>query len=117
MSIDQRVKDIAYTLDRECWISYSGMSKAFKSAIEIRRNASLAQAQRQFDQAAQPPPDTTDTIARAICAESCAYRGEPACYEMRDDQGNHYPWPHTGCDEPGCQALAERVVAALEAMQ
>jgi hypothetical protein len=49
-----------------------------------------------------------ERIARAICAETCAYVGEPACWTFTE-----LPWPNPNCDEPGCQALAQ--VAALAA--
>lgn len=38
------VKDLAYTLDPECWVSYSGKPKQFKRAMERRRLASLYSA-------------------------------------------------------------------------
>lgn len=56
----------------------------------------------------------TDQVARAICAESCAYMGEPPCYNVRDDQDKPMPWPNPNCDEPGCQALALAAVAAMD---
>lgn len=37
------VKAIAYLIDPECWISYSGQSKAYKRRMERRRVASLEQ--------------------------------------------------------------------------
>ena len=45
-----------------------------------------------------------DRIARAICAEKCAFYGEPACYRIAE-------WPNEHCDEPGCMALALAVLA------
>lgn len=54
-----------------------------------------------------------EKIARALCREKCAYRGEPPCFEMRDDKGERYPWPNEQCDEPGCQAEAIAVMAVL----
>lgn len=53
--------------------------------------------------------DKTDTIARAICQEQCAHYGEPPCWKVYDEA-----WPNPTCDEPGCMALAEAVVAAME---
>jgi hypothetical protein len=41
-----------------------------------------------------------DRMARAICRESCAFYGEPPCWMDGF-------WPHPGCDEPGCIALAK----------
>jgi hypothetical protein len=57
-----------------------------------------------------------DKIARVICRESCAFYGEPPCFELHHDtlvDGKivPLPWPNPNCDEPGCQALAAAVVA------
>jgi hypothetical protein len=38
------VKQVAYKLDPECWVSYSGKPKNFKSYMETRRVASLKKA-------------------------------------------------------------------------
>jgi hypothetical protein len=51
--------------------------------------------------------------AMAICAETCAFMGEPPCWQVKDDQGNDLPWPPVTCDSPGCMALAARAVDAL----
>lgn len=59
-------------------------------------------------------PDRTDAIARAICAETCAFMGEPPCYTVTDYRGNPLPWPNPDCDDPGCQALAVAAVVAME---
>jgi hypothetical protein len=48
-----------------------------------------------------------DRMARAICREQCAFYGEPPCHAMGE-------WPNTGCDEPGCMALA-RAAAEVRA--
>jgi hypothetical protein len=48
--------------------------------------------------------DRTDKIARAICAEQCAFYGDPPCWKTGE-------WPNGECDEPGCMALAQAVVA------
>jgi hypothetical protein len=40
----QRVKEMAYSLDPECWISYSGKPKRFKQYMEGRRLSSLIRA-------------------------------------------------------------------------
>jgi len=45
-------------------------------------------------------------VARAICAESCAFLGEPPCWDIGDGLSPH-------CDEPGCDALARAVVCAI----
>jgi hypothetical protein len=54
-----------------------------------------------------------EVAALAICAEKCAFLGEPACFLHFDAAGNPLPWPPEDCDEPGCMALAEAVVAKL----
>lgn len=49
--------------------------------------------------------------AREICRETCAYRGEPPCWDERHFPGA--PWPNPECDEPGCDALGRAVAAIL----
>ncbi len=49
-----------------------------------------------------------DKIARAICAEQCAFIGEPPCHTLPG------PWPNPECNEPGCHALAQAVVEAMK---
>lgn len=64
--------------------------------------------------------DFRDKIAKAICTETCAFKGEPPCWSIhtdRPDGEGKYPameWPNPYCDEPGCHALAEAVIAAIE---
>lgn len=40
----QDVKEMAYTIDPACWISYSGKPRAFKAAMDARRTASIGRA-------------------------------------------------------------------------
>lgn len=40
----QEVKEAAYKLDPECWVSYSGKPRHHKRVMEVRRWASLRQA-------------------------------------------------------------------------
>jgi hypothetical protein len=42
-----RVKALAYRIDPECWISYSGKPRSFKGLMDSRRNASLKIAERR----------------------------------------------------------------------
>lgn len=44
MSHPSAVKELAYSLDPECWISYSGKPKEFKQRMEIRRATSMHKA-------------------------------------------------------------------------
>lgn len=44
----QRVKELAYTLDPECWVSYSGKPTAFKQAMDARRTSSIHTAYEQL---------------------------------------------------------------------
>jgi hypothetical protein len=62
---------------------------------------------------AMPDDVRPEEIARAICRETCAFMGEPPCFDVRGDQGEVLPWPNPNCDEPGCHALAEAVAAIL----
>lgn len=43
------IMELAYKLDPECWISYSGKPKQFKQYIEIRRTAAIAEARKQLN--------------------------------------------------------------------
>ena len=57
--------------------------------------------------------DEVERVARAICAETCAFMGEPACWQItKDDQGMPLTWPPEGCNEPGCLALAKAAIVA-----
>jgi hypothetical protein len=56
-------------------------------------------------------PARLDRAVRAVCAESCAHRGEPPCWQICPDE-----WPNPNCDEPGCKWLALRAIAAWEAL-
>ncbi len=56
--------------------------------------------------------ETIEKVARAICAERCAWAGEPPCWKIMD--GSNYQWPPETCDEPGCVAFAQAAVAAME---
>ena len=57
--------------------------------------------------------DDVDRMARAICRERCAFLGEPACWQLDDDDGGPYSWPPESCNEPGCVALATAARAAI----
>jgi hypothetical protein len=46
-----------------------------------------------------------DAMARAICQETCAFKGEPPCWAV-PDLDSFIRWPPPTCDEPGCVALA-----------
>lgn len=46
---DEDVKKRARELDPECWVSYSGKPRSFKSCMEVRRTASLEKAQGEAD--------------------------------------------------------------------
>lgn len=52
--------------------------------------------------------DKREKVARAICAEKCAFMGEPPCYSVEGE------WPNRNCSEPGCHAEAQAAIAALE---
>lgn len=52
--------------------------------------------------------DKRERVARAICAEKCAFMGEPPCYTVAIE------WPNPNCSEPGCHAEAQAAIAALE---
>ena len=48
-----------------------------------------------------------EKVAAAICAERCAFYGEPPCWKIEGE------WPPKSCDEPGCVALAQAAIAAM----
>jgi hypothetical protein len=50
MPFEQDVKELAYTIDPPCWVSYSGKGRNFKAAMDWRRNKALAEAQKQIEQ-------------------------------------------------------------------
>ena len=52
-----------------------------------------------------------EKVARAICAEKCAFRGEPPCYRIMDP--SPFKWPPETCCEPGCMAEATAAIRAL----
>lgn len=49
MAYRDEVKQIAYQLDPDCWVSYSGQPKAYKQRMDIRRLHALKKAQQEFD--------------------------------------------------------------------
>jgi hypothetical protein len=56
--------------------------------------------------------EMVNKVARAICAERCAFKGEYPCYSLAAAaKGKKYP-PET-CDDPGCEALARAAVVAV----
>ena len=64
----------------------------------------------------EKPDPAIDAIARAICRETCAYKGEPPCWKLVE-AGERVMFPPPTCDEPGCFALAEAAFAAVRAME
>lgn len=50
-----------------------------------------------------------ERVARAICREKCAFRGEPPCWDSAFDDK---PFPPEGCCEPGCLSEAVAALAA-----
>ncbi len=51
-----------------------------------------------------------EAIARSICLETCAFKGEPPCW---DNAFADEPFPPPTCDEPGCVALARAAYTAM----
>lgn len=47
MAYSDKVKQIAYKIDPDCWVSYSGQPKEYKQRMDIRRLASLKKAQSE----------------------------------------------------------------------
>lgn len=47
-------------------------------------------------------------MAKAICQEQCAFYGEPPCWRISEEWGEH-----NHCDEPGCYALAKAAVSVV----
>ncbi len=52
-----------------------------------------------------------EDVARAICAEKCAFYGEQPCWRVVDPK----EYAADDCGEPGCRALAAAALAALRA--
>lgn len=58
----------------------------------------------------------TEIVARALCHERRAFRGEPACWKLTtDNSGAPLRWQPPNCDSLGCMASAKAVIAALHA--
>jgi hypothetical protein len=53
--------------------------------------------------------DRIAKVARAICAEKCAFYGEKPCWQIGEGLS-----PDCGQLGPGCLALAQAAVAALQ---
>lgn len=51
-----QVKRLAYSIDQDCWQSYSGKSPDFKRNVDNRRNAALALATAHIAAAIKPAP-------------------------------------------------------------
>lgn len=51
--------------------------------------------------------ETVEAVARAICAEKCAYMGEPACWSFTEES-----FPPATCDEPGCMSEARAALSS-----
>ena len=64
----ERVKAVAYALDPECWISYSGKPIAFKRIMEARRTASLSKAEEHVER--YSPPSHLEIAAEAMRARA-----------------------------------------------
>lgn len=58
--------------------------------------------------------DLVERVAKAICAEKCAYRGEPSCAVVIE--GTAYSFPPETCCEPGCLAEARAACAVARAI-
>lgn len=61
-------------------------------------------------------PDTgrmVERLARAICRETCAFYGDPPCWQMAADHPDELDWPNRECDEPGCMALAAAAASVI----
>ena len=48
MPYPQAVKEAAYRLDPECWVSYSGQPKNHKQHMDARRTRSLERAMQDY---------------------------------------------------------------------
>lgn len=54
MAYSKLVKEIAYALDPEAFVSYSGTRASYKAKVDRHRNSALEQAQRIVDANPQP---------------------------------------------------------------
>lgn len=61
----QEVKDLARKLDPGCWESYSGMPKSHKQAMDHRRTAALALAEKSAPHVL-PPISADEAILFAL---------------------------------------------------
>lgn len=66
MPYEQEVKQAAYALDPECWVSYSGKPKEHKQWMDSRRTASLEAAQRAANRRPKPEPTECPCCGRPL---------------------------------------------------
>lgn len=92
----EEVKQLAYKIDPECWISYSGMPKAVKQYRDGRRSLSLQQAEKQI---------MMNTINRFLEPNKCK-----RCLLGIDDDGDG----DCAICAHMCSTTAERVKRAVE---
>lgn len=59
------------------------------------------------------PERMIDSIARAICSSTCAYRGVTPCWSVHTSRHDAMEWPNPFCDAPGCHAIAADVYAQI----
>lgn len=66
MPYDQIIKDRAYAIDPECWVSYGGKPKGFKQVMEVRRKASIEKALAMDHPGPEPSaPEYRRSLAQA----------------------------------------------------
>jgi hypothetical protein len=88
------VKRLAYTLDRECWLSYSGKPVEVKRALDVRRQSTLDRAQaiieERFKDRLESPPmidrqAVRDTMLR-VCQTFGTQVGRRILSEVTNDR-------------------------------
>lgn len=86
MEYSQSVKEQAYAIDPECWVSYSGKPKEFKQRMEVRRVKSLTDAQKEISVSALAELENTQ-----LC---------PIC--KRDGEAEPADYTCFSCEKPMC---------------
>lgn len=76
--------------------------EAARLANQIEREVNAALRQPRADD------ESVERVGKSICAEKCAYMGEPPCWSFTEES-----WPPPTCDEPGCVAEARAAIGAM----
>lgn len=98
----QEVKELAYKLDPECWVSYSGKLKAHKQHMDYRRAKSLREAERRLG---PPVPEYVDVSLNLEESGLLAHMVMAALHEFKQSGS----LASMLFDEHTCEGMLERM--------